>query len=788
MGEEPSRSPAIDAVLAVRPPRWSVDQAVEIAAATFAVQAASATNLGSERDQTFMLHDSAGGPVAVMKVSNPAESPETLDMEMLGVHHAARVDPGLNIARPRRVPGRDDHGADDPAAHRAQWAADGTTQWVRMYDVIEGRARADATTLDDAALVEWGSTTARLARALRGFIHPSAIRTMPWDVQHAAACRPMLPTIRDADSRRVIEHLLDHFDQHIAPRWPGLRAQVVHGDLTIDNALIDDDGRIAGIIDFGDMSHTAMLVDLASVLDSLATGRHGDEIFRLGRLVLDGYQRVTPLETDELAMVGHLYATRLAVGVAIASWRSAEGLEDPEFAERGLNTSMVNLDHILSAGWDEVERQLGGGSPESSSDVDEASLLDRRQRVLGPAIESLSYSEPIHMASASGTWMTDEHGRRYLDAYNNVPCVGHAHPRVTSAIARQSRLLNTNMRYLHDSAIELAERLVATCSPALDTVFFVNSGSEANDLAWRLATHATGHAGGVCTAFAYHGISQAIAPLSPESLPSDDVVAHVERWQPTDSYRQLHTDTTSFAGALDRLAARGVAPAAVILDGVLQSDGVYDLEPSHVQALVSMTHAAGGLWIADEVQGGHGRTGDAMWSFQRFGIEPDFVTLRKPMGNGHPVAALITTRGLAEQFAQQTVFFSTFGGNQVSVAAAHAVLDVLRDERVLPRVQVAGEALRSAVREATADDDRVGDVRGMGLANAIEIVTDRASTTPDPAMAAAIKDGLRQRGVLVGTTGPHRNILKVRPPLAFTDREVPVFVDALRTTLVALTG
>ena len=205
-----------------------------------------------------------------------------------------------------------------------------------------------------------------------------------------------------------------------------------------------------------------------------------------------------------------------------------------------------------------------------------------------------------------------------------------------------------------------------------------------------------------------------------------------------------------------------------------------------MQALVAMTHAAGGLWIADEVQGGHGRTGDAMWSFQRFGIEPDFVTLGKPMGNGHPVAAVITRRELAEQFAEQTVFFSTFGGNQVSVAAAHAVLDVLRDERVLPRVQVAGEALRSAVREATADDDRVGDVRGMGLANAIEIVTDRASTTPDAAMAAAVKDGLRQRGVLVGTTGPHRNILKVRPPLAFTDREVPVFVDALSATLAAL--
>jgi 4-aminobutyrate aminotransferase-like enzyme/Ser/Thr protein kinase RdoA (MazF antagonist) len=788
MGRPEPPSPAIDAVLVAAPPQWSADQAVAAASETFGIEATTATNLGSERDQTFMLLGAQGAGLAVMKVSNPAESPDTLDMEMLGVRHASRVDPDLHIARPRPLPGADPD--NDPVQHRAACVIDGRTHWVRMYDVIPGRARADASSLDDLALVEWGVTTARLARALRGFIHPRAIRTMPWDVQHAAACRPMLPSIRDPHARKAVEQVLDHYDHHIAPRWPGLRAQVVHGDLTIDNALVDDDGAIVGIIDFGDMSHTAMLVDLASVFDSVTAGREGDEIFRVARLVLDGYQRVTPLETDELAMVGHLWATRLAVGVAIASWRSAEGLEESEFAERGLATTMVNLDHLLTTGWHGIGVQLGGGPARVDGAVDgatdDSALIDRRHHVLGAAVESLSYSEPIHMASAEGTWMTDAHGRRYLDAYNNVPCVGHSHPRVVSAIARQSRVLNTNMRYLHSSAIELAERLVATCPPALDTVFFVNSGSEANDLAWRLATHATGNTAGVCTAFAYHGISHAIAPLSPETLPGGGRDQHVERWQPTDTYRGLHTDPSSFADALSRLRDRGLAPAAAILDGVLQSDGVYDLEPAYVQALVQMTHAAGGLWIADEVQGGHGRTGDAMWSFERFGIEPDFVTLGKPMGNGHPVAAVITRHELAERFADETVFFSTFGGNQVSVAAAHAVLDVLRDERVLPRVQVAGEALRSALRLATADDERVGDVRGMGLANAIEIVTDRTSTTPDESTAAAIKDGLRQRGVLVGTTGPHRNVLKVRPPLAFTEREVPVLVDALRATLADL--
>jgi 4-aminobutyrate aminotransferase-like enzyme len=398
-------------------------------------------------------------------------------------------------------------------------------------------------------------------------------------------------------------------------------------------------------------------------------------------------------------------------------------------------------------------------------------------------MESLSYAEPIEMASASGVWMTDTSGERFLDMYNNVVCLGHSHPRVTSAVSRQWRVLNTNLRYLHHSAVELGERLLATCPPGLDTVLFVNSGSEANDVAWRIARHHTGNAGGLCTDFAYHGITDAIAALSPETLPPDGRPAHVETWAPPDAYRGRNLEPLAFADALDRLSRRGIAPAAAILDGVLQSDGVLDLEPSYVQELVRLTHAAGGLWIADEVQGGHGRTGEAMWSFERFGITPDFVTLGKPMGNGQPVGAVITRRELVESWARDTVFFSTFGGNQVSMAAAHAVLDVLADERVRPRVVATGEALREAVRAVTADDDRVGDVRGMGLANGIEIVTDRASRRPDPVAASAIKDGLRRHGVLVGTTGRAGNVLKVRPPLAFTVDDLPVFTAALDRTL-----
>jgi len=780
----------IDAVLQARPPAFSAAQACEIGRAAFGIEGLAARSLGSERDQAFLLTGPSGSGAAVLKVSNPAEDPVMLDMEALAALHALRCDAGLTIALPR-IAGPDQNGLvagdDDVTSRRARWEYGGTGYWVRAYDVLPGRARLDPATLPDEALTSWGETTARLGLAMRGFIHPRAIRRLPWDVQHAADARPMTNSIQDAGARDAVIAVLDRFDASVAPRWGLLRAQVIHGDLTADNVLADDDGLITGIVDFGDMTHTALLADLASVLDSLAGSRDRDEMFRVARLVIDGYERVLPLEPLERELIGELWAARAAVTVAIGSWRAAAGLEDPGFALRFNEAAFAMVENLLTTGWERTARLLGAdpaGSPYVREGSDRlADLITRRDAVFGPAMEPLSYAEPIDMASASGVWMTGTDGRRYLDMYNNVVCVGHAHPRVTSAASRQWRLLNTNLRYLHASAVELAERLVATCPQGLDTVLFVNSGSEANDLAWRLACQHTGHRGGLCTEFAYHGITAAMAGLSPEVLPGARVPPHVETWQPPDTYRGLNESTAGYAAALERLASRGIQPAAAILDGVVQSDGLYDLDARYVQELVRLTHAAGGLWIADEVQGGHGRTGTAMWSFERFGIVPDFVTLGKPMGNGQPVGAVITRRELVERFARDTVFFSTFAGNQVSMAASHAVLDVLADERVLPRVRSVGEALRAAIRAATDADRRVGDVRGVGLANAIEIVTERESKRPDTTAAAAVKDALRRRGVLVGTTGRAGNVLKVRPPLAFTASLVPVFVHALVESL-----
>jgi 4-aminobutyrate aminotransferase-like enzyme/Ser/Thr protein kinase RdoA (MazF antagonist) len=755
-----------DPVLAAAPPPITPDDAVRIAREGFDLAAADgADDLGSERDRAFRLRGRDGTPLAVLKVSNAAEAVTTLDMEALAVLHIRRVDPALPVALPRPRPGAVADPS-DPAAYRVAVELPDGTHHARLYDLLPGRARVSAADLPDGAYAAWGETAARLDLALRGFAHPAMHRTMLWDVQHTLRTREFLPDIRDRRHRYLAARAFDRFEAVVSPAWPSLRAQAVHGDLTTDNTLLDDRGRITGIVDFGDMSHSALVTELASVLDSVLDHRSG-ELFRLARLVLDGYQRRIPLEPLELRLLPDLLAARAAATIAISSWRSARGLEDAAFAERYNEPVARTIETLLEAGWDEAARRFGADVPGDASPAARGALAARRDAVMGPALEPLSYETPIEVASASGVWITATDGRRYLDAYNNVPCVGHAHPRVTEAIARQARRINTNLRYLHPAAIELAERLLATCPPGIDTVFYVNSGSEANDLAWRLATSATGRRGGVCTSFAYHGISDAIAPLSPETWPNGERPAHIETWDP-----QGNTDGVE--RALGRLADAGTPAAAVILDGVLTSDGYPAVDAATAAAWLDATHAAGALWIADEVQGGHGRTG-AMWSYERLGLVPDLITLGKPMGNGHPVGAVLTRRALAATFAEETVFFSTFGGNPVSMAASLAVLDVLEDERVLERTEVAGTALREALVAVAEGHPAIREVRGVGLAVGVE--------TDGRATARALKEGLRERGVLIGTSGRDGSVLKIRPPLAFTAEDAPIVADAVRAAL-----
>ena len=397
----------------------------------------------------------------------------------------------------------------------------------------------------------------------------------------------------------------------------------------------------------------------------------------------------------------------------------------------------------------------------------------------------LTYREPLHLVRGDGVWLIDADGRRYLDAYNNVPVVGHGHPRVVEAIVRQARRLNTNMRYLHETALEVAERLIASTGGALDVVMFVNSGSEANDIAWRIARAVTGGSGGIATDYAYHGITEAINALTPEdwgSRPGARPRAHLAAARRAARLRRQRRGLRS--RPIRELERAGHPPAAAILDGVLTSDGIIDLDPSLAAELVRRTHEAGALWIADEVQGGYGRTGAAMWSLPAAGHRARHRHARQADGQRPPGRRGHHPPRPRRALLAEGDFFSTFGGNPVAMAAALAVLEVIDDERIIEqrrrRRGVPGGRLREVAARIAAD--RRGPRRSAWRS---------ASRSSSPARPSPTRRRPRrssracaQRGVLIGTTGRHGNTLKIRPPLVFQRQHA----DQLAATLDEVLG
>jgi 4-aminobutyrate aminotransferase-like enzyme len=527
----------------------------------------------------------------------------------------------------------------------------------------------------------------------------------------------------------------------------------------LDNVLLGEDGRICGIADFGDIFHTAAVADLAVAVASLIRGRPRDDVFRVGRIAVDAYCSRSPLESGEFEVLGDLVATRLAAIVAISAWRAARYPENAGYIQAWDDDSWALLELFEELGADRFAAELGAPAPPAAT----AALAGRRDVALGALMTGLTYDQPVHLARSEGVWLIDAGGRRLLDAYNNVPVVGHCHPRVTEAVVRQTRALNTHARYLYEPLVELAERLLATMPPGagFDTVMLVNSGSEANDIAWRMAQGVTGREGALISHHAYHGVTAATADLSPEEWPPEYAPSHVARiparWSDDD-----------VAAAVQRQPL-----AATFLDAGLTSDGILPASRERAQALARATREAGGLFVADEVQVGHGRSGEHLWAFARLGIDPDFVTLGKAMGNGYPVAAVVTRRQLLERFAFAGRVFSTFGGNPVAAQAALAVLDVIEDERLIAHARQVGELLRSRI--LAIGHPGIRDVRGLGLLIGVEL--------DEPARARAVVDAMRHDGVLVGHTGPRSDTIKIRPPLVFADRHVDRLTEALERAL-----
>jgi len=768
-------------LLALRtaPPVFTDAQAERIARNTYGL-AVSVRPLPGERDRNFRLR-TADDRDYVLKILDFNSSPETTDCQLRVLRHLAEQDPHLPV--PRVLPTALGSDLGTVTGREGSYA-------TCLLEFLPGTLLADHE-LDAPLLLSLGDTLARLDQALQGFFHPALGQRLAWDVRRLPELIEHGALIESQALRRRVESVSAALKERLqAVR--ALRSQAIHGDCHAQNLLIDAEARvISGILDFGDMIHAPRVLEPAVAMSELLT----EDLAALEALapVLAGYARRQPLESAEVEMLYDLIAARHALIVLVHAWRGRHDPQGAQVLERPMRHAARSLARLEEAGrealtgiWRDAAGGDAGGRPPVPRPID----LARRRRLLGSGAE-LFYERPLHLVRGSGVWLYDAQGRAYLDVYNNVPHVGHAHPSVVAAIQRQTALLATHTRYLHGRILDYAERLTATMPAHLDACMFVNSGSEANDVAWRLAQFATGHEGGVVMRHAYHGITDAVAALTPSTGEPRDprvvtLAAPPERCRAEAALEpaQLEAVMSDAQLAVRTLAGRGFSPAAFFVDTAITSSGIFDPPAAWADAVCAPIRAAGGLIVADEVQYGLGRCGSHFWGFERRGLTPDIVTLGKPVANGYPMGVVVANRALIEAFQKAFGFFSTFGGNPVAACAALAVLEVLEAERLVANAAVTGAYLGERLAALASSHSCLGAVRGTGLLLGLEVNAAGALTARQ--CAKRLINGVAEEGVLIGYEGPEASILKLRPPMPFRREHADRLIEAIEAAAASV--
>lgn len=746
--------------------------------------------LPGERDCNFRLRtadapDSAAREF-VLKILDVATDAESTDCLTSVLDHLAEQDAGLPV--PRLYPTQQ-------GARIGRFSSDGADYATCLVSFLPGRLLAGSA--PSAALLQnLGTTLARVDRALQGFFHPSLTRRLAWDVRRLPELAQFSSYIESAALRETVDRLSAAL-RACLPRLRGLRSQAIHGDCHAANLLVDSSGQsICGILDFGDMIHAPLIFEPAVAMSELLT----EAMVPLESVaaVLHGYAQSQPLRADEVELVYDIVAARHAVTILVHAWRRRHDRQGAGVLDESALHSERSLDRLLSADRQALTRtwhEAAGTLPAAASvAVPSAALavdLARRHRLMGAGAE-LFYEKPLHLVRGAGVWLYDAQGRAYLDVYNNVPHVGHAHPTVVAAIQRQTAVLATHTRYLHADILEYAERLTARFPAHLDACIFVNSGSEANDVAWRMAQMATGHGGGLVMEHAYHGITEAVAALTPGvGRPHDPRVVTLApppvnlRASDVMSSAAVAAAVRDTDEAVARLAERGIAPAAFIVDTAITSTGIFDPPAAWGAAVSARVRAAGGLVIADEVQYGLGRSGSHFWGFERRGLQPDIVTMGKPVGNGYPMGVVIANRALIEAFQAKFGFFSTFGGNAVAAGAGLAVLKVLDDEKLMANAADTGGYLRGQLESVAARHECLGQVHGAGLLLGLEVLGPDGSAAKlrNKRIVNALASEFR---ILIGYEGPQASILKLRPPMPFRREHADLLVQAIDAAATAV--
>ncbi len=740
--------------------------------------------LVSDRDQNFSVCN--GSSDYVFKIANQDEDEGFLDFQNKALLHLAQTAPSLTL--PRLVPAV---GGQDMVEFTGKGDVPHLT---RVLTYVPGRLFSDVEKTANL-FSSLGAYMGKLSYGLQGFGHPSAHREdFIWNLDNVLLCEPYVTTIADDDNRILVKSYFDRYREYVLPQVASLRSAVIHNDIN-DNNIIVKDGvdHIAAVIDFGDMVFASQINELATALAYALFDQ--DDLLSVSKAIISAYHAEFPLMEQEADVLFDLTAMRLCMSVCISSQRA---LTDPDneylFISQApafrLLAKLIEFDRDTLC--DHVREVCGFAV--KPREFDAASLdemIEHRKNVLGPSL-SLAYAKHLKIVRGEGAYLYDHTGRAYLDCVNNISHVGHCHPHVVKALSEQAATLNTNTRYLHDTIQQYAERLLKTLPDPLSVVYFVCSGSEANELALRLARTKTGRKGTVVLDWAYHGNTNGLVEISPYKFNRKGGAGcpeHVRIADIADPFRGRYKGYGEDAGkayaagvetAIEELQHdTGELPAAFIAESIAGVGGQIVYPEGFLKHAYSAVRDAGALCIADEVQVGFGRVGTHLWAFQQQDVVPDIVTLGKPIGNGHPMAAVVTTKEIADAFANGMEYFNSFGGNPVSCAVGMAVLDVIESEGLQSKALKTGSFLIDGLKKLQEQHSLIGDVRGTGLFVGIELIKDRDTLEPATKEANQIIQYCRDEGVLLSTDGPFENVIKMKPPMVFGQLEAKQLLDTL---------
>jgi len=656
----------------------------------------------------------------------------------------------------------------------------GEAQICRMLSFIEGQFFAEINH-SETLFQSLGNFLAETSISLGSYKnHTIAARQFEWDIQYLNLNQKYIKDIASQRDRNLVIYFIQKFHQNVTPLLPKLRKQIIHNDANEWNILCTN-GIVSGLIDFGDLAHSPLINELAIAITYACYDKK--EPLKWASIILKAYNKKLPLEESEIKILYYLIAARLVISVCNSAHSNAI---DPKnvYATSSEQKAWKMLYTWLRINPIKAEnsfRKAVGMEIEAPIALEQ--MLHDRMKFTGANL-SLSYNQPIYMVGAAFQYMYDAYGNTFLDAYNNIPHVGHSHPKIISVGQRQMAQLNTNTRYLYKQLIDYSEKILSKFPQSLNKVYYINSGSAASDLAIRMAKAHTNHENLMVMEHGYHGNTQSSIDISDYKFNNpkgQGQKGHIIKTKIPDTYRGNYTTKDGNAGqkyaqdAINQINGSDKPIAAFISEPIVGCGGQVPLADGYLKEVYQTIRKQGGVCISDEVQTGFGRLGDYFWGFEAQNVTPDIVILGKPIANGHPMGVVVCSEAVSQSFDQGVEFFSSYGGNPVSCAIAHAVLDVIEDEGLQENAKIVGDYYKGLLLELQKKHNCIGDVRGSGLFLGVEIVKENKS--PNTKLAAYIKNQLRERNILISTDGPHDSVLKTKPALCFTQENAKEVVE-----------